>query len=114
MRKKLFLIFISSRHRAISSLQHKPPNKNPEQNDAKCMRQVDNLQVTGVVKQKPKLDLKNNTSTMAQDNELECKDIGIQVRISDDNFPGSMLKHQCRDSSLNGDGVLGMYVSYVC
>ena len=88
-----------------------------EQNEEKCLRQVDNLQVTSVAEQKSKLDLKDKKSTMTQDIELECKDIGIQVRISDDNFPGGMLKHQSQNSPLNGDGsnnaILGMWYIYI-
>jgi hypothetical protein len=65
-----------------------------------------------VTEQRPKV----NKSTMKQNDELDCKDIGIQVRISDDEFTGGIAKHQSEESLLDSGGlnnvILGMYVTY--
>jgi hypothetical protein len=80
------------------------------------LRQDNNVQNNSALEQKSKQILRENKSTMTQNDELECKDIGIQVKISDDKFPSSIPKHLSQDSLLNSGGlnnvILGMYITY--
>ena len=80
------------------------------------LRQDNNVQNNSALEQKSKQILRENKSTMTQNDELECKDIGTQVKISDDKFPSSIPKHLSQDSLLNSGGlnnvILGMYITY--
>ncbi|CAB4013565.1 microtubule-associated 10-like [Paramuricea clavata] len=71
------------------------------QKKGEFLRQDNNVQNNSALEQKSKQILRENKSTMTQNDELECKDIGIQVKISDDKFPSSIPKHLSQDSLLN-------------